>query len=150
MPKTGPNVVSAGQIPCSHRKIMITMRILIVQNLCNTEALCTPLAEQNHRFLGSPATFLHGSLVFRAAPKKHSVPDRAVAARCTVCRPHGMVRKWTCCLLTQNLMDKAKKVLGQKTTQRPIGSKPTDHNPWILMPISQKGAGPRRSRPLYG
>ena len=37
VPKTGPSVVSAGQIPCSHRKIMITMRILIVQNVWDSE-----------------------------------------------------------------------------------------------------------------
>ena len=41
------------------------------------------------RFSGSPLPQLHGSRVFRAAP--NSLSGRAVAARCTVCRPHGKV-----------------------------------------------------------
>ena len=53
---------------------------------------CTWGVDQNHRFSGLrlpmrfsgfPLPQLHGSRVFRAAP--NSVPDRAVAARCTVC-----------------------------------------------------------------
>ena len=41
VPKRGPSVVSGGQIPCSHRKIMITMRILIVQNVWDFEAFAS-------------------------------------------------------------------------------------------------------------
>ena len=41
VPKSGPSVVSGGQIPCSHRKIMITMRILIVQNVWSSEAFAS-------------------------------------------------------------------------------------------------------------
>ena len=113
---------------------------------------CTWGVDQNHRFSGLrlptrfsgfPLPQLHGSRVFRAAP--NSIPDRAVAARCTVCRPHG----------------KAEMALRSNGSD-PM-STPMDQNQWIKRPSTndletktqrrvideQTSPGPRRSRPLY-
>ena len=77
-------------------------------------------------------------LGFSVLPQS-SVPDRAVAARSTVCRPHGKARK-------------AKSPIGQrpkgqtngsktKRTKRSIGQRPTGNMPW-----GQKAKRPKRCR----
>ena len=111
---------------------------------------CTPLAGQNHRSLGLPAPFVARFLGFPCCPKHFRAragPRRSRPLYGLLTARRGPKR--TGCLSACNPKDNANG-LKTKRQKRPISSRPTDCNPWTVMPTGETGAGPRRSRPLYG